>query len=89
MTGTALTEATEFRKIYKLPVVQIPTNRPMVRADHNDQVYKSKDGSRIGFRAPTGVSGLTVPGGDPSGLPGLMFVTRSDSGQWQASDGCV
>ncbi len=44
MTGTALTEATEFLKIYKLPVVQIPTNRPMVRADRNDQVYKTKDG---------------------------------------------
>src|SRR3982751_4867286 len=44
MTGTALTEATEFMKIYKLPVVQIPTNRPMVRADRNDQVYKTKDG---------------------------------------------
>ncbi|HLY50932.1 MAG TPA: preprotein translocase subunit SecA [Solirubrobacteraceae bacterium] len=44
MTGTALTEATEFMKIYELPVVQIPTNRPMVRNDHNDQVYKTKDG---------------------------------------------
>src|SRR4051812_17379401 len=44
MTGTALTEATEFMKIYKLPVVQIPTNRPMVRKDQNDQVYKTKDG---------------------------------------------
>src|SRR3954466_759327 len=44
MTGTALTEATEFMKIYKLPVVQIPTNRPMVRKDRNDQVYKTKDG---------------------------------------------
>ena len=44
MTGTALTEATEFMKIYSLPVVQIPTNRPMVRADKNDQVYKTKDG---------------------------------------------
>jgi preprotein translocase subunit SecA len=44
MTGTALTEATEFMKIYKLPVVQIPTNRPMVRNDRNDQVYKTKDG---------------------------------------------
>ena len=44
MTGTALTEATEFLKIYKLPVVQIPTNRPMVRADRNDQVYKTKEG---------------------------------------------
>src|SRR3954453_11437048 len=44
MTGTALTEATEFMKIYKLPVVEIPTNRPMVRADRNDQVFKTKDG---------------------------------------------
>src|SRR5579859_3694394 len=44
MTGTALTEATEFLKIYNLPVVQVPTNRPMVRADRNDQVYKTKDG---------------------------------------------
>jgi preprotein translocase subunit SecA len=44
MTGTALTEATEFMKIYELPVVQIPTNQPMVRSDRNDQVYKTKDG---------------------------------------------
>jgi preprotein translocase subunit SecA len=44
MTGTALTEATEFMKIYVLPVVQIPTNRPMIRDDRNDQVYKTKDG---------------------------------------------
>jgi preprotein translocase subunit SecA len=44
MTGTALTEATEFMKIYKLGVVQIPTNRTMVRLDKNDQVYKTKDG---------------------------------------------
>jgi preprotein translocase subunit SecA len=44
MTGTALTEANEFIKIYKLPVVDIPTNMPMVRDDHNDQIYKTKDG---------------------------------------------
>ena len=44
MTGTALTEATEFMKIYKVPVVEIPTNRQMVRADHNDQIFKTKDG---------------------------------------------
>ncbi|MDX6669354.1 MAG: preprotein translocase subunit SecA, partial [Solirubrobacteraceae bacterium] len=44
MTGTALTEATEFMKIYKLPVVEIPTNQPMVRADRNDQIYKTKEG---------------------------------------------
>jgi preprotein translocase subunit SecA len=44
MTGTALTEATEFMKIYEMPVVEIPTNVPMVRDDHNDQIYKTKDG---------------------------------------------
>ncbi len=44
MTGTALTEATEFMKIYELPVVQVPTNVPMIRGDRNDQVYKTKDG---------------------------------------------
>jgi preprotein translocase subunit SecA len=44
MTGTALTEATEFMKIYELQVVEIPTNRPMVRDDKNDQIYKTKDG---------------------------------------------
>jgi preprotein translocase subunit SecA len=44
MTGTALTEATEFMKIYEMPVVEIPTNVPMVRADHNDQIFKTRDG---------------------------------------------
>jgi len=44
MTGTALTEATEFMKIYKLPVVEIPTNQQMIRDDRNDQIYKTKDG---------------------------------------------
>jgi preprotein translocase subunit SecA len=44
MTGTALTEATEFMKIYKLPVVEIPTNQEMIRSDKNDQIYKTKDG---------------------------------------------
>jgi preprotein translocase subunit SecA len=44
MTGTALTEAVEFMKIYKLPVVEIPTNAEMIRGDRNDQIYKTKDG---------------------------------------------
>ena len=44
MTGTALTEAQEFMKIYKMPTVEIPTNVDMVRADRNDQIYKTKDG---------------------------------------------
>ncbi|HKF79284.1 MAG TPA: preprotein translocase subunit SecA [Thermoleophilaceae bacterium] len=44
MTGTALTEATEFMKIYELQVVEVPTNEPMIRRDHNDQIYKTKEG---------------------------------------------
>jgi preprotein translocase subunit SecA len=44
MTGTALTEATEFMKIYEMPVVEIPTNQEMVRDDQNDQIYKTKEG---------------------------------------------
>ncbi|WP_320670334.1 preprotein translocase subunit SecA [Patulibacter defluvii] len=44
MTGTALTEATEFMKIYKLGVVPVPTNQPVARVDNNDDVFKTKDG---------------------------------------------
>lgn len=42
MTGTALTEEEEFREIYGMDVIAIPTNRPMIRVDHNDAVYKTK-----------------------------------------------
>lgn len=41
MTGTALTEAEEFRQIYNLDVVEIPTNVPVARIDHDDKIYKS------------------------------------------------
>ncbi|MCD6194991.1 preprotein translocase subunit SecA [bacterium] len=44
MTGTALTEAEEFRRIYNLEVVVIPTHRPMIRKDWADRVYKSEKG---------------------------------------------
>jgi len=44
MTGTALTEAEEFGTIYKLDIVEIPTNRPMIRIDQNDVVYKNESG---------------------------------------------
>src|SRR3954447_25562060 len=43
MTGTAMTEADEFRRIYNLDVVPIPTHRPMVRTDTSDYVFKSED----------------------------------------------
>jgi len=44
MTGTALTEENEFREIYMLDCVSVPTNKPMIRVDHNDAVYKSAKG---------------------------------------------
>ena len=42
MTGTAMTEENEFREIYGLDVVEIPTNKPMIRIDHNDIVYRTE-----------------------------------------------
>jgi preprotein translocase subunit SecA len=42
MTGTAVTEAEEFHKIYELEVVVIPTNRPLIRTEHPDQIYKDE-----------------------------------------------
>jgi len=43
MTGTAMTEAAEFEEIYDLRVVSIPTNRPVARVDHHDEIYRNKD----------------------------------------------
>ena len=44
MTGTAMTEEAEFEEIYKLDVISIPTNKPMIRNDQNDAVYKNEKG---------------------------------------------
>ena len=43
MTGTAMTEAQEFEEIYNLDVVEIPTNKPMIRKDENDVIYKNEN----------------------------------------------
>ena len=48
MTGTAMTEEDEFEEIYKLDVVEIPTNKPMIRIDHHDIIYKNENAK---FRA--------------------------------------
>ena len=48
MTGTAMTEAGEFEEIYNLDVVEIPTNKPMIRKDENDVIYKNENAK---FRA--------------------------------------
>ncbi len=48
MTGTAMTEEAEFGEIYKLDIIDIPTNKPLIRRDHPDVVYKNEEGK---FRA--------------------------------------
>ena len=48
MTGTAMTEEEEFQEIYKLDVIEIPTNKPMIRKDNPDIIYKNEDAK---FRA--------------------------------------
>ena len=48
MTGTAMTEEAEFEEIYKLDVIEIPTNKPMIRDDHSDIIYKNEQAK---FRA--------------------------------------
>ena len=48
MTGTAMTEEQEFQEIYKLDVVEVPTNKPMIRKDYPDVIYKTEDAK---FRA--------------------------------------
>ena len=48
MTGTAKTEENEFREIYNLDVIEVPTNKPMIRVDHNDIIYKNE---KAKFRA--------------------------------------
>ena len=48
MTGTAMTEEAEFQEIYKLDVIEIPTNKPMIRQDNSDVIYKNED---IKFKA--------------------------------------
>ena len=48
MTGTAMTEEDEFEEIYKLDVVEIPTNKPMIRIDNSDVIYKNENAK---FRA--------------------------------------
>ncbi len=48
MTGTAMTEESEFQEIYNLDVIEIPTNKPMIRDDHHDVIYKNENAK---FRA--------------------------------------
>jgi preprotein translocase subunit SecA len=74
MTGTAATEAEEFHKIYKLEVLVIPTNEPMIRVDHTDQIYRTEEAK---FRAVAGeIEGLHGEGHPV--LVGTVSIEKSE-----------
>jgi preprotein translocase subunit SecA len=74
MTGTAVTEAEEFDKIYKLQVVVIPTHKPMVRDDHADLIYKTEDAK---FKAVADEIQEVASAGRPV-LVGTVSVEKSE-----------
>ena len=74
MTGTAMTEANEFNKIYKLGVVTIPTNMPMIRADLADLVYRTEDAK---WNAVVGDISERHKAGQPI-LVGTVSVEKSE-----------
>ena len=74
MTGTALTEAEEFHKIYKLEVVPIPTHRDMVRLDEADLIYKTEDGK---YRAVVEEISERYKKGQPT-LVGTTSIEKSE-----------
>jgi preprotein translocase subunit SecA len=74
MTGTAVTEAEEFDKIYKLQVVVIPTHKPMIREDHPDLIYKTEDAK---FNAVAAEIQEVASAGRPV-LVGTVSVEKSE-----------
>jgi preprotein translocase subunit SecA len=74
MTGTAKTEEAEFQSIYGLDVVEIPTNKPLIRADNNDVIYGSEEGK---FRAVVEEIIKTHKTGQPI-LVGTISVEKSE-----------
>jgi preprotein translocase subunit SecA len=74
MTGTAVTEAEEFYKIYKLDVLTIPTNKPMIRFDNADQIYKDEESK---FKAVANEVGSLYKQGKPV-LIGTVSIEKSE-----------
>ena len=74
MTGTAITEAREFHKIYKLDVVVIPTNKSMIRIDRQDLVYKSQ-------RAKLSAVASEIENAHKTGQPVLVGTTAIDKNE--------
>jgi len=77
MTGTAITEQDEFKEIYSLDVVEIPTNRPMIRLDHDDRIYKT---SKAKYNAIIEQIKICHEKGQP-----ILVGTVSVEGSWELS----
>lgn len=74
MTGTAVTEDSEFRQIYKLPVMVVPSNRPLARLDENDLIYRSVDAK---FNAVADDVAKRYAAGQPA-LVGTISIENSE-----------
>lgn len=74
MTGTAMTEEAEFEEIYKLDVIEIPTNKPMIRKDHHDIIYKNENAK---FRAVINDIKESNKNGQPV-LVGTVSIEKSE-----------
>lgn len=74
MTGTAMTEESEFREIYNLDVISIPTNKPMIRIDNNDVIYKNENAK---FRAVVEDIKRSHENGQPV-LVGTVSIEKSE-----------
>lgn len=74
MTGTAMTEEEEFEEIYKLDVIEIPTNKPMIRKDYPDIIYKNEDAK---FRAVIRDIKASYEKGQPV-LVGTVSIEKSE-----------
>ncbi len=74
MTGTAMTEENEFQEIYKLDVIEIPTNKPVIRDDHPDIIYKNEDAK---FRAVIRDIKQSYEKGQPV-LVGTVSISKSE-----------
>ena len=74
MTGTAMTEENEFREIYNLDVITIPTNKPMIRKDNNDVIYKNENAK---FRAVVEDIKESYKKGQPV-LVGTVSIEKSE-----------
>ncbi|NKB53953.1 MAG: preprotein translocase subunit SecA [Rhizobiaceae bacterium] len=78
MTGTAMTEAAEFADIYKLDVIEVPTNMPIIRADEDDEVYRTVDEKYIAVV-------LDIVAAQNSGQPVLVGTTSIEKSELLSS----